>query len=792
MSNTGKSRCVRRDGFTYWPVREDDVSPVAGYGEPDVGTWDEDYDPDGLWAWANEGNPLCVLTGWRSGVWVLDIDGGAGKVGYDTLAALEAQHGPLPPTFTVSTPSGGEHRYFLLPPGGERVMNDGRGQVFGANIDIRGDYGIVVAAGTHRPAAGSRVEGFYGVKHDLDVAETPAWMIPMLLARKTKGTKGKALAPVDDHAPSEGVRYLSKEDGIAELHAKKERYLASDEGSGFGGAAFAYLTHYAAYHRAIGRDASTWNKYAGGLLREHPNFKPGGKWAAGLDDQDDRILERTWSVGEKVWVLVEDTMTSLGVNSPKADGSDGGGGVSPPDDNSPPPQEGPCPCGGEECNPPTALGRWTTVKPDLTSTTVRTWLRKTGRPIVSVDGQILYEWSMGRWNQLSPTSLRESLLSAVERATYPQADAQGRMTDKPYPTNSASINNLLTTAITVCTREKPIRPKDQIVFRNGTLDVDTGRLRPHARADWNTTKVELDWDEEATAPRWEEFVREVMPDPADYRLLQEVFGYLLSGRRDAEKFFHFWGPVRAGKGVIVRVLGEILGDGMQGSSLSSMSGEFGLAHCLDASVIVLDEAHFDTRSSKAVDILTSLSGNGVMVVNRKGKDLVTTYLPGRLLLTSNAPLDAHTVRAALSTRLIALRFTQSFLGREDAKLSEKLAQELPGIVVWALAGLHRLNGQGGRFTESSGHLETQKSVRLAADSLGAWYDERIEQGGETDVGELSDDYLAWARANDVDLTTAGEVSRVVGNYLTRIKGLKTRASSGKRYRPVTLRAADSG
>ncbi len=56
------------------------------------------------WPSANIG----AATGSRSGFWVLDVDMPDGP---ESLAALEAEHGPLPVTIEASTPRGGRHLY---------------------------------------------------------------------------------------------------------------------------------------------------------------------------------------------------------------------------------------------------------------------------------------------------------------------------------------------------------------------------------------------------------------------------------------------------------------------------------------------------------------------------------------------------------------------------------------------------------------------------------------------------------------------------------------------------------
>jgi hypothetical protein len=88
------------------------------------------------WPGANFG----IATGRRSGIFVLDVDG---KVGKASLEALQDNHGRLPKTITVET-GNGHHLYFRC--GGAGVGNSaGR---LGTGIDVRGDGGYVVAAGS--------------------------------------------------------------------------------------------------------------------------------------------------------------------------------------------------------------------------------------------------------------------------------------------------------------------------------------------------------------------------------------------------------------------------------------------------------------------------------------------------------------------------------------------------------------------------------------------------------------------------------------------------------------------
>jgi hypothetical protein len=85
-----------------------------------------------------------VATGVDSHIFVLDVDGDHG--GFESLAALEGKHEPLPRTQRVIT-SSGEHVYFSFP--GVHLKNTvGK---LGPGLDIRCCGGYVVAVGRSPP-----------------------------------------------------------------------------------------------------------------------------------------------------------------------------------------------------------------------------------------------------------------------------------------------------------------------------------------------------------------------------------------------------------------------------------------------------------------------------------------------------------------------------------------------------------------------------------------------------------------------------------------------------------------
>ncbi len=119
------------------------VVPIkAGGKHPPMREWQKNATNDtdtirALWTGLYRGCGVGVATGTASGVWVLDVDD------WDALVALESEHGPLPPTYTVVTGSGGIHHYFAMP-AGQTITNANR---LPKGIDVRGDaLGLVHAS----------------------------------------------------------------------------------------------------------------------------------------------------------------------------------------------------------------------------------------------------------------------------------------------------------------------------------------------------------------------------------------------------------------------------------------------------------------------------------------------------------------------------------------------------------------------------------------------------------------------------------------------------------------------
>jgi bifunctional DNA primase/polymerase-like protein len=122
-----------------------------------------------------------IRTGIPSGIFITDVDGPKGA---ESLAQLEAEHGPLPTT-RVSTTGKGKHFWFIarteIPCSISKVA---------PGIDIKADGGYIVAPPSIHPNGST-----YSWENDAPLVDAPEWLVKLAIQ---KPTKAAPVVPVSD------------------------------------------------------------------------------------------------------------------------------------------------------------------------------------------------------------------------------------------------------------------------------------------------------------------------------------------------------------------------------------------------------------------------------------------------------------------------------------------------------------------------------------------------------------------------------------------------------------------
>jgi putative DNA primase/helicase len=227
------------------------------------------------------------------------------------------------------------------------------------------------------------------------------------------------------------------------------------------------------------------------------------------------------------------------------------------------------------------------------------------------------------------------------------------------------------------------------------------------------------------------------------------FGYCLMSDTRQQKMLMVVGPKRSGKGTIARVLRALVGkENVCGPTLASLSTNFGLWPLLGKSVGIISDARLGGRtdSQAVVERLLSISGEDALTVDRKNLQPITCKLPTRLMIFSNELPRLGDSSGALAGRMVVLRLRESFYGREDHGLTDRLLAELPGILLWAIEGWRRLRERG-YFAQPASANELAGEMADLGSPAAVFLRERCLLGPEHEVQRdvLYGQYAEWSR-----------------------------------------------
>lgn len=278
--------------------------------------------------------------------------------------------------------------------------------------------------------------------------------------------------------------------------------------------------------------------------------------------------------------------------------------------------------------------------------------------------------------------------------------------------------------------------------------------------------------EESTAwepERWLSFLHEDLwpHDPDTVTTLRQWFGYVLSGRTDLQKMLLVIGPPRSGKGVLAHVLTQLLGgdDAVASTTLMGLGERFGLADALGKKLLLIPDARVASNTKMIVERLLRITGEDAVNVDRKNRDEFSTRLGCRVMIMSNEMPSLKDASQAMAERMIPLKMTNSFVGREDPMLKERLSVELGGILHWTLDGLDELRPEGSRFTVSASSARELLAVRADMAPVKTFVEEcyELDPTGWVSSGGLYDAWCSWVVENDLgDLGTSNAFGKKLG------------------------------
>lgn len=289
----------------------------------------------------------------------------------------------------------------------------------------------------------------------------------------------------------------------------------------------------------------------------------------------------------------------------------------------------------------------------------------------------------------------------------------------------------------------------KIPTKNALIDLKTGIARPPRAEDYLTRGFGIEYQPDATAPRFTSLMQQLFPSETNRAYVQRALGYALTGRADERVFFLLHGPSGTGKSTLTRLMTLVFGDyGCTASDATFKESQ-------NDSTVSLHELR--GKRFVATSELPRDSGlNETLLKRYTGADPITsrthyqrdlTWQPeGVLFVATNFLPRISGDDDALWRRARVIEMNEVVTGKGEIRgLAQQLFEaEGPGILNWLLAGLKQYEELG--LAEPDEAIDAANRYRNDADPVASFLAEELEDGVLVKgVGQTVDVSIVYAR-----------------------------------------------
>ena len=254
------------------------------------------------------------------------------------------------------------------------------------------------------------------------------------------------------------------------------------------------------------------------------------------------------------------------------------------------------------------------------------------------------------------------------------------MSDAYLPTPKGKINCIL------------------INLLNGTFEITPTKrgLRSFEQKDFITHQLPFEYDPEKTAPMFQQYLDEVLPDKDKQRVFAEYCGYIFikPSVLKLEKMLILYGTGANGKSVFFEILNALLGtENISNYSLQSLTNNDGYFRAKIGNKLVNYASEINGKLE--TDIFKQMaSGEPIEARLPYGDPFILTEYAKLIFNCNELPKDVEHTNAYFR-RFLIIGFDVTIPEeKQDKQLPNKIIQnELSGVFNWILQGLDRVMEQ---------------------------------------------------------------------------------------------------
>lgn len=306
---------------------------------------------------------------------------------------------------------------------------------------------------------------------------------------------------------------------------------------------------------------------------------------------------------------------------------------------------------------------------------------------------------------------------------------------------------------------------EEICVLNGILNLITLELKPHNPDKIFFNKMPVEYDPSKECPGVILFFQQILKNPEDLPVIQELFGYLLWKEYFIERAVMLTGTGRNGKGKTLELMKRFVGiNNISSIPLQQMDDDMYSISELQNKLANL-AGDLDAKALKHSGRFKELTGRDNITAARKFKTRTTFTNYAKLIFAANDIPQTNDITDAFFMRWVILEFPYKFLKQEeydkvtdaaelsytkvrDPNIIDKIStpEELSGLLNWALIGLNRLKEQKD-FSYNKSIRQVQDIWVKKSDSFTAFCMDCLveEYGHEIVKGEVRHTYNEYCK-----------------------------------------------
>lgn len=414
---------------------------------------------------------------------------------------------------------------------------------------------------------------------------------------------------------------------------------------------------------------------------------------------------------------------------------------------------------------------------------------------VSWDGCRWKRDELGRADQLGFKTVRSIYLEAAA-ATDPEESKN--LSAWAYKSESGkSINSMMTLAKKLLAIDASKLDADPMALNvaNGTLDLRTGKLRPHRQDDLITRLAPVVFDPSATCPTWDAFFERIFrrASTALRHFIQAAVGYTLTADVSEQVLFFAHGGGSNGKGTFVGTLQTMMGDYAKQGAPDLLLAKRGESHPAEQADLqgarLVSCSEVEQGRSFAEVAVKQLTGGDRIKARLMRQDFFEFAPTHKIFLSANHKPKVRGTDHAIWRRIKLIPFLEKITGAEkDPHLKDKLELELPGILAWSVRGTMAWVKDG--LGEAPEVAQATQQYRHEQDRLATFLEEsfEVDPDGRASNADIYRVYTVWCQRNGEQPWT----QRALSDAMLEREMEPFRTGAGRGFKGIRLKTQTRG